>query len=568
MLCDGCDGGEYHIYCCTPPMKEVPHGRWLCPRCVVVDATEEGGPGSYGGKRRRGESVSSYATGYNVVHEAGSRARANSGTGDAPASAAESGAGVSASAPHSVPKPARAATSKGKASKGGRTVACGTCSACLAPDCQTCSNCLDMPRYGGPGVKHQKCYDRLCQNKIVVGKGVKQSRLSADARAAGNPNSATSTHATKSSAAVEVEAVEEEHFVNKKLYGDYCWVNPGCGVIDDNADVIVYPYNYYSPYSNNDGNNDGSNDGSNERKKDANGIEKESYLTIGTDVLSPTTAVPPWDIPLSWPAEILNPTDKRIPKHLRETWEKKYPMKRKKGEKSNERYILRLLGPVLCDGVNDGTWGDGKSSRVVDGSASTYSWKEFIVMRHSKQMLTWKQGVSCGAVQIGLLYSGYIWKFWGWGRQVFEDAIVEAGFWKIKGKGKGKEAEEWERIVEGMEAERERERKSLKTALKKEDDASGSGERKVEMKGIGVVATEAKEEDEEDESVLTGNTGSVEMDAIEEEQEEEPEEELEKEDNAGGDNVDGDGEEEKGDDMQLCIEIENATVRTIPVIRF
>ena len=36
-------------------------------------------------------------------------------------------------------------------------VRCGTCEACLTPDCRSCKYCLDMKKYGGPGIKRQPC---------------------------------------------------------------------------------------------------------------------------------------------------------------------------------------------------------------------------------------------------------------------------------------------------------------------------------------------------------------------------------------------------------------------------
>ncbi len=32
LLCDGCDDG-YHIYCCTPKLREIPDGDWFCEEC-------------------------------------------------------------------------------------------------------------------------------------------------------------------------------------------------------------------------------------------------------------------------------------------------------------------------------------------------------------------------------------------------------------------------------------------------------------------------------------------------------------------------------------------------------
>jgi len=33
ILCDGCDD-EYHCYCATPPLEDVPEGQWFCPLCA------------------------------------------------------------------------------------------------------------------------------------------------------------------------------------------------------------------------------------------------------------------------------------------------------------------------------------------------------------------------------------------------------------------------------------------------------------------------------------------------------------------------------------------------------
>jgi len=40
---------------------------------------------------------------------------------------------------------------------------CGSCVACRAKDCGTCKNCLDKPRFGGPGIKKKACIARVCR---------------------------------------------------------------------------------------------------------------------------------------------------------------------------------------------------------------------------------------------------------------------------------------------------------------------------------------------------------------------------------------------------------------------
>mmetsp|Transcript_26836 Transcript_26836/g.72378 ORF Transcript_26836/g.72378 Transcript_26836/m.72378 type:complete len:678 (-) Transcript_26836:416-2449(-) len=43
-----------------------------------------------------------------------------------------------------------------------KSLRCGSCAGCIAQDCGACKNCLDKPKYGGPGVKKQACLSRKC----------------------------------------------------------------------------------------------------------------------------------------------------------------------------------------------------------------------------------------------------------------------------------------------------------------------------------------------------------------------------------------------------------------------
>ncbi|KAG1693146.1 hypothetical protein DVH05_023926 [Phytophthora capsici] len=43
-----------------------------------------------------------------------------------------------------------------------RVVRCGECDGCNAPDCMKCPHCLDMKKYGGPGLRKQTCKNRKC----------------------------------------------------------------------------------------------------------------------------------------------------------------------------------------------------------------------------------------------------------------------------------------------------------------------------------------------------------------------------------------------------------------------
>jgi len=45
-----------------------------------------------------------------------------------------------------------------------RTNRCGSCEACRAPDCGTCKECLDKPKFGGSGIRKKACIARVCTN--------------------------------------------------------------------------------------------------------------------------------------------------------------------------------------------------------------------------------------------------------------------------------------------------------------------------------------------------------------------------------------------------------------------
>ena len=124
----------------------------------------------------------------------------------------------------------------------------------------------------------------------------------------------------------------------------------------------------------------------------------------------PSGHFPPWDVSLSWPGEILDPSDPQIPEHIKAVAKRKFPTREEqKGELlANERYIVRLCGPVL-EGIS--------------------SWKEFIVFRSPDQLWSMEDGVKAGCVKVGLRLSGVVFGGWGWGRKCFEDAMAETGWW-------------------------------------------------------------------------------------------------------------------------------------------
>uniref|UniRef100_M4B6U0 CXXC-type domain-containing protein n=1 Tax=Hyaloperonospora arabidopsidis (strain Emoy2) TaxID=559515 RepID=M4B6U0_HYAAE len=54
------------------------------------------------------------------------------------------------------------------ASARSRIMRCGLCEGCQAPDCLKCPHCLDMKKYGGPGLRKQTCKIRKCKVPKVV----------------------------------------------------------------------------------------------------------------------------------------------------------------------------------------------------------------------------------------------------------------------------------------------------------------------------------------------------------------------------------------------------------------
>ena len=48
-----------------------------------------------------------------------------------------------------------------------RSRRCGECIGCKSKNCQKCSACQDMTKYGGPGKKKQCCINRQC-----IGRGL------------------------------------------------------------------------------------------------------------------------------------------------------------------------------------------------------------------------------------------------------------------------------------------------------------------------------------------------------------------------------------------------------------
>jgi len=55
-----------------------------------------------------------------------------------------------------------------RAKKRHRFKACTKCTGCRSGNCGECEYCLDMPRFGGPGLIKQKCETRVCVNPMMT----------------------------------------------------------------------------------------------------------------------------------------------------------------------------------------------------------------------------------------------------------------------------------------------------------------------------------------------------------------------------------------------------------------
>lgn len=58
-----------------------------------------------------------------------------------------------------------------------REPSCGQCEPCLKEDCGKCKCCLDMPKFGGPGKRKERCIHRKCLEKIEHKKEEKKEKV-------------------------------------------------------------------------------------------------------------------------------------------------------------------------------------------------------------------------------------------------------------------------------------------------------------------------------------------------------------------------------------------------------
>jgi uncharacterized Zn finger protein (UPF0148 family) len=68
-------GRGYHTFCLTPPLWEVPDGRWVCPNCESEGEAEEITSDSGGSGDRAAVAVAADQHPYSSDEEANQRAR-------------------------------------------------------------------------------------------------------------------------------------------------------------------------------------------------------------------------------------------------------------------------------------------------------------------------------------------------------------------------------------------------------------------------------------------------------------------------------------------------------------
>ena len=102
--------------------------------------------------------------------------------------------------------------------RGGRRGKCGACENCLRDDCGECTMCLDKLKFGGPGVKRQKCLQRWCLRDesppAAAAAAAADGRVKKQAR--GRPAKLISPEARKEEASWEDEFAKIQAELNRK----------------------------------------------------------------------------------------------------------------------------------------------------------------------------------------------------------------------------------------------------------------------------------------------------------------------------------------------------------------
>ncbi|GMH50106.1 hypothetical protein TL16_g00695 [Triparma laevis f. inornata] len=397
LVCEACEVIEFHLYCLTPRLGKVPPGKWLCPACE--------------GREREAEEV---------VEEKNSKSKPSS---SAPTKHQGSLSGFKElqrdNFPH-IDLMFPASTWNVKRSYDGHYIFIDLLFSKVFYKVGTAKEYLQSEEYrkgctGAVSGGGEKCFEEMRADDMILKKFQKNTSNKgkpknkwANAEKIVRPKRGEPGDQELEETSVEQQPNRkkfktrlcqpaglpedvESYVVDKKKYGDFCWVDPG-------GSKLFQDYESVAPY------------------EDEEVGDEDVRFNFGRETWGGGGARMTWDMPLSWPAEIIDPFDPRVPEEIREVWEEKF-MERKKGPK-NERYIVRLLGPV------------------VEGYQA---WNDFIVLRSPDQIWDWDDGVAAGCVRSGLNYSGAVYENWGWNRRTFEDALGEAGWWGVLEKGQDKE---------------------------------------------------------------------------------------------------------------------------------
>ena len=181
LLCDGFVNGGHcptaqHTFCCNPPLESVPTGDWFCESCTARRAARaDEASGQESGDVPDGEEDEASGEDAEAEEGGGHQPKRRRVASERAQEASELAAAMAAADPD-APK--------------SRNRKCGECPACLVrTDCGTCSNCLDMPKFGGPGKKRQTCKLRKCHalKKSAAAAASAARRIERSPGASGSP---------------------------------------------------------------------------------------------------------------------------------------------------------------------------------------------------------------------------------------------------------------------------------------------------------------------------------------------------------------------------------------------
>ncbi|GMH81707.1 hypothetical protein TrST_g11950 [Triparma strigata] len=411
LVCDHCDTSEFHLYCLSPRLPKVPTGKWLCPPCAKNESNLQ-------------------KTSPQASSESNDPTSSSSSNPSKPQGSLSGFLPLNRSSLPHIDAMFPASHWSVKRSYDGHYIFFSLLTSLVFYKLGTAKEYLRSESYRNVLLKSTPLFGEKCFEEIRADLRVLKSLSK------GKGTSSRSSRPSKWSLSEKIIRPKRGQIENepadppspKKFKSRICSpaplpLNVTSYVYDKSREgsfVWIDPVG--SPLFNN--------------------VEGESASLFSRTIWSSRSKIP-IDMPLSWPAEILSPYDRRVSTEIREVWEEKF-MVRKKGK--NERYIVRVLGPV---------------TEGYEG------WNDFIVIRSEDQMWGWEEGIAAGCVRSGLHYSGVVYSIWGWSRRTFEDALGEAGWWGTLEKYEDKEEylreiKERKETIHGEEREKEEERKEVK----------------------------------------------------------------------------------------------------------